>query len=719
MTMSSIELGIENISAQIRCLSCVATERVGAAFLVRVECEVFSDGEPISALSLDAIGEDVWVTFQVGGVLRRFEGIVDRLEDLEGHSVITLVAKVALLGDNRDYRVLPSTHALTCAREILALYGLELEVRAHDDAPPVRPQHLQSFESDLDFIARILAEEGLAWYPVTDNRAVVRVVDEPESFEDEGLVLSYREDAGMNVGRAISQARLLRRAASDRCTVRAYDFEKPELDVEGQSGAGALEWYEFDDEARSPAEAQAIAEIRLAERRSQTFVLEASSTAPELSAGAVVEIEGAPVAAQNGRFLVLSVEHRVAFRGGADDLAYEARFEAIPAKGAYRPARRRNHTRGGIGTSLVTGPSGQEISVDAYGRATLLLRWERRRASDEKASAPARILEPALSGSALHPRIGWEQVHAFLDSACESPLALGKLYNGADPPPLSLPAKKVETHLGTLSTPSGSSGHFLKISDAAGAEQFSLQSSGDYEERTENDKVSVVTGNLQKTVSGSRGVFVKENLVTGVDGASSLSVGGERKVTTNADYHVWAASESITAAGARIFSVGGDSSTRAPNLVRIVGGAKAEAPVEHQSVFTQGASTLTIGGSFQTAAGLSESVGVGGAAIVKVAGPMSVICHGFGIDVLGLYAESYSARHVHAGGSVAETFGALTHSIKGSAKIAGADIVIQAEARLVLKAGGATLTLTPGSIEIKGDFKGSVASVEGGTFRYG
>ncbi|WP_170229970.1 type VI secretion system Vgr family protein [Polyangium fumosum] len=700
-----IELGVQGVSSRIVGLSCTVEERVGAPFVARIHCDIIEHGEPVAVAGLDVLGEPAWLVLGIAGVERRFEGIVDRIEDHEGHSEIVIVARVAEAGDGCDERVFPAASAVEVARTVLEAHGLRVENHARR-TPPRRAQWIQSFESDLAFAARILAEEGLSWYPSTGERDVVRIADEPATFDDFGVVLRYHEGAGLEGGPALCAARRVRRAASDVARLRGYDFERPELDIEGESGDGSLERYEVSRDARSPAEARELAAIRLGEWRADAAVLEGEATAPMVAAGSIVTVEGCPAAGLDGRHLVLAVTHEVGD-------VYLARFRAVPTSSTHRPARTQVRPRGGVGTAIATGPSGQEIEVDAYGRTSLLLRWA------EEASAPARVVAPALAGAAFHPRIGWEQVVAFSDAACESPLVLGRLYNGAEPPPLHLPAQKVETHLGTKTTPAGERGHFIRISDAAGAERLSIQSSGDYQELSEKDKVSVVQGDVGRVVGGSRELFVKENLNTAVDGAHSLSVGAERALTTDADLAVWASAESISVAGARLSSIGGDSVTKAPRLVRIVGGAKTEAPLEHQSVHTEGAGTLVVGGSMNTTAGISEAIAVGGAAVVKVSGPMTVTASGYGLDVLGVYAESYTSRQVKAGGNVAEAFGTLTHEVKGNAKIAGAEIAIEAKAKLVLVAGGMTIKMTPGTIEIQGDFQGAVASVEEGVSRYG
>jgi type VI secretion system secreted protein VgrG len=655
---------------------------------------------------------------RIAGTERVFSGLVDRVVDREARSEITVTSRVAPLDDGSDYRVFVDESAPGVARAVLFAHGLEMEVRARRE-PPRRAQWVQSFESDLDFCTRVLAEEGMCWFQRPDRPRVLVVADVEGSFLDDGLALDVREEAGLEVGRALYRARISRRAKNDRVALGDYDFEHPRLDLAAESGAGALELHEWPGGFRSPDEGREVAAMRLAERRAEEVLLEGFATEPQIGAGVVVTVQGAQVGAINGRWLVLSVRHEVTLRAGAGELPHRASFSAAPADRGHRPARRAPAARSGLTTAIATGPRGGEIAIDEHGRTSLLMRWDRRGRPDEHSSAPARVVAPQLAGAAFHPRVGWEQVVGFADPGAERPIALGRLYNGEQTPPAALPAGKVQTHLGTMTTPGGARGNFIRIGDDAGDESLSVQASGDYKELTDNDKVLSVRAEETRTIGGERSLFVKENLVSTVGGAYTLAVGGVRKVSTDGDYGLDAAREGVFVGAARLLSVGGDYLTQTPQLVRVVSGAKVEAAVEHQTAFTQGASSLVVGASMLTGAAMSESVSVGGAAVVNVAGPMTITCGGHGLDVKGIYTESYAAYQGKAGGTVAETFGKFTHEVRGGAKIAGADVAIEAGARLTIKAAGVTIKMTPGSIHIQGNFEGSGSTVEEGAHQYG
>jgi type VI secretion system secreted protein VgrG len=375
--------------------------------------------------------------------------------------------------------------------------------------------------------------------------------------------------------------------------------------------------------------------------------------------------------------------------------------------------------RGGAATSTVVGEPGTEIGLADHGQTRVMLRWDRRSTPDHSASEFARVMQPQMAGAIFNPRLGWEELLGFTDDGAEQPIVLGRLYNGAQRPPGSLPADKVETHFGTLTTPKGSQGNFLKINDSAGSEKLSIQASGDYNEQTENDKVVAIKVNHDRTIGGSRKLFVKERFVNNVDGAFTTNVGAFRKVTTDSNYSISAASENIVVAGARTFRVGGDYLTKTPHLMRLVVGKKGEAPIEHHSVFTKGMSTWLVKGGIDTKAALAESVSVAGAAITKVTGPMRVYAPKYQLSVKGIYAENFGHHRARGDGNVAESYRAAKLHMKGASSMDGGDVSIEAKAKLVIKASGVTVTMTPGSIEISGDFEGMTASMEDGNHKYG
>jgi type VI secretion system secreted protein VgrG len=718
LSTAGILLEIDGVDAEIKVSSCEVDERIGAAVIMRVSAAAFVAGELAELAPLDPVGRSATLTLHFHDVERRFKGVVDAVEERSGRTEITLITPVGRLADTRDYRVFVDSSATEIATRVLGEHRIRVSWRARRAAPK-RAHCVQVFESDLAFCARLLAEEGMSWFPEADAADAVVVADLPDTFPDPGTTIPFRLESGLEVGRALHSARLTQQIAVETATLRDYDFRHPTLDLTGTAGKGSLEWYEYPGGFTTASEGGALAAIRLGEREAESLILEGSATEPELRAGAVFTLSHAPDELPEARWLVLSVIHEARRHAAEGELTYSARFRAVPASKGYRPQRLSPGPRGGVGTAVVTGAPGQEIALDEFGRTRVLLRWDRRNAADAQSSGFARVAQPQLSGSIFNPRVGWEELVGFPDAGGEIPLLLGRVYNAVQAPPASLPAKKVESHFGTMTTPAGSSGNFLQISDDAGKEGMSLNASGVYNERTENDKVTAIGVNDVRNVAGSRTRIVNKDLVESVAGDQSILVGGLRSVTAGSDYGVAAGSERVMVGGARIISTGGDYLTKTPTFVRLVGGAKQEIGVEHQSITTTGASTLLVGGSVSTVANTSEAVAVGGGAVVKVSGCQTINTGAYALTVTGVYSESFGSRTATAAGDVGEGFGKVTYDIGGAAAFTGAAVSVEASGTLTIKAGGVTIVMTSGSITVQGNLDGSTPSVEEGSHRYG
>ncbi len=717
MADRSIMLEVDGGGATFVAQNCRVDERLNQAFVARVRVIALVSDAAAAAAPLALIGKKATVKLAFHGVERSFVGLVDRVEDEETHSFVTVMARVGWLGDPRDYRVFVKQSAKDIATKVLSEHGVTLEWKA-SRKPPKREQCVQSFESDLGFVSRILAEEGVCWYPKAGDAKTVLAADESGTFTDLSLPLPFREEAGLEADKGVHGAELAHAARSGAASLRDYDFTHPKLELKAKDGDGPLEWYEFPGNFGDAGAGGDLAKIRLAERRAEELVLAGGSTAPELQAGGVFSLAEAPIDGMNGKWLVVAVSHHADLNATGDALAYESRFSAVPEKRGYRPARPDTSPRLGVTTATVTGASGKELHLDSHGRMHALLRWERRAAADDKSSSELRVMQPQMPGSILNPRVTWEQLVSHSDPRAEMPVALGRLYNGAQRPPASLPKEKVQTHLGTWSTPNGSKGNFAKIDDTAGKEKMLRNASNNYSEKTGNDKVRSVAVDEKRDIGAKRKHVISEIFQARVDGAHTMSIAALRKLSVNSNCQITASSEQVLVGGARLFHVAGDYVTASPVIARLVAGKKGEAAIEHHSMSVLGGNMLLVCGGMSSNVALGEHVGVGGLAVVAVSGAKNINCKSYANKVRGIFSETLASLDVTAKSDIGDYYRALTLSAGDTTYKAG-EIAIEATSTLKLKAGSCTITMTSSSINVDGGFEGMVASVESGDHKYG
>jgi type VI secretion system secreted protein VgrG len=317
------------------------------------------------------------------------------------------------------------------------------------------------------------------------------------------------------------------------------------------------------------------------------------------------------------------------------------------------------------------------------------------------------------------PRVGWEVLVGFAGRSGDEPVVLGRLYHAAATPPNALPGDKIVSAFGTLTSPGGGGRNRFAMNDSAGSEGMSFNASSDFNERTENDKVTAVKAADGWSIGASRKVIVGTVLEQHVSGAESFTVGGMRTVNVAANLGITAASEAVTIGGLRGISTGGDHMTTCATFGRIVGGGEVQAAIEHQSKFVKGTSVLVNGAGFVTTAGASAAIGVGGASALRIGGGKSVTCSEYTLTAKGLISEKYASRSVTAGGAVTESFSISgKYDVSGAATIAGSNVSVKSSGTITIKAGGVTVKMSAGKIQISGKFDGGVQSDEQGSHKY-
>ena len=151
-------------------------------------------------------------------------------------------------------------------------------------------------------------------------------------------------------------------------------------------------------------------------------------------------------------YLLIRVEHEArddAYRSeepSPESFFYENRFTVIPEALRFRPQRvTRRPLISGMQTAVVTGPAGEEIFVDKYGRVKVQFHWDREGKMNADSSCWVRVAQVWAGktwGAFFWPRIGHEVVVIFEEGDPDQPLIIGSVYNHDNMPPFQLPIFK-------------------------------------------------------------------------------------------------------------------------------------------------------------------------------------------------------------------------------------------------------------------------------------
>lgn len=452
---------------------------------------------------------------------------------------------------------------------------------------PAREYCVQYDESDLQFIQRLCEEEGVH-YHFQHSSSGHRLVfgDNQTIFPKIGRPTAYVQDSGMVADEPVIKRFNLRlETRTNSVTRRDYDFEIPSLLMEASyklqdqnTVAPTLEDYDYPGRFTDLSRGKQLSQRALERHRADYQLAEGKGDEPRLVTGHFMEMSDHPRIEWNSLWLLTDIFHegkqpQVLEESVTSDTThnkddfhhgYRNTFQAIPWDVFYRPPL--EHPKPcvlGSQSAIVTGPKGEEIHCDAYGRIKVQFHWDRDGQADESSSCWLRVASGWAGGQyggVAIPRIGMEVLVTFLEGDPDQPLVSGCLYHKENVVPYPLPANKTRTLFKTLSSPGGAGYNELRIEDKAGQEQIYVHAQRNWDENIENDQLVRVGNERHDTVeANSYSEFQAEEHRTTVGDRKSyitlddhLSVGQTQHVKLGASMLVDAGSEIHIKAGSKV-----------------------------------------------------------------------------------------------------------------------------------------------------------------------
>jgi type VI secretion system secreted protein VgrG len=265
---------------------------------------------------------------------------------------------------------------------------------------------------------------------------------------------------------------------------------------------------------------------------------------------------------QEGSFLLTAVEHQAEqgslyagdeYRAGKEP--YANTFWAIPAEAPFRPLRKtaRPYIRGPQ-TAFVTGPKGEEIYVDQYGRVKVQFHWDREGNADDASSCWVRVSQSIAGkgwGAMQLPRVGHEVIVEFLEGDPDRPLITGRVYNADHITPYKLPDEKSKSALKTLSYPGGGGFNELRMEDKKGSEQVFIHGEKDLDVRIKNDS--------REWIGRDRHLIVQRDKIEQISRDKHETIQRDQVEAITRDHHLTiSGKEAIAISGSHSMAVTGD-----------------------------------------------------------------------------------------------------------------------------------------------------------------
>ncbi|AWT12309.1 type VI secretion system tip protein VgrG [Stutzerimonas frequens] len=512
---------------------------------------------------------------------------------------LTLVPQLAYLAHRTNQRIFQHLSVPQIVAQVLEEHGIQADAYSFQLGPVIYPPReycVQYDETDLHFIQRLCEEEGIHYHFQHSAAGHVLVFGDDQTVFPKLAATAYQQDSGLVADQPVIKRFGLRlETRTSRVTRRDYDFEKPRLSMEAAFHSDFqpdLEDYDYPGRFTERARGKHLSQRALERHRHDYELAEGESDQPKLVSGHFLPLTEHPRSDWNQLWLLTEVLHEgkqpqvleesVPSHADSSDgfvQGYRNHFTATPWDIPFRPHL--NHPKPkvlGSQTAVVTGPAGEEIHCDEYGRVKVQFHWDRHGQADDKTSCWLRVSSSWAGdryGGIAIPRVGMEVLVTFLEGDPDQPLVTGCLYHKEHQVPYDLPANKTRTVFKTLSSPGGGGYNELRIEDRKGAEQIYIHAQRDWDENIEHDQkirvgherhdtveansYSEFKAEEHRTTHADRKTEVRANDHLTVGNSQHLKIGTGQFVEAGSEIHYYAGSKVVIDAGIELTASGGGS----------------------------------------------------------------------------------------------------------------------------------------------------------------
>ncbi|WKV51496.1 type VI secretion system Vgr family protein [Dickeya fangzhongdai] len=497
-----------------------------------------------------------------GELQRRVSGIVSRFAQGDtGFRRTRYQAEVrpALwrLGLRTNARIFQTQKPDTIISALLEEAGITDYAFALRHEHAVREYCVQYRESDLAFINRLAAEEGLFYFHEFDaGKHRVVFADDAGALSKGPELFFNLATQGLTEGAYVRRFRYAEAVSTAEVALKDYSFKTPaygllhnkmssELDHQRES----YQHFDYPGRFKQDPSGKAFTGYRLDALRAGAMTGAGESNAAELMPGGTFTLTEHPNPAFNLAWQVVAVTHSgqqpqaLEEESGGEPTTLSNSFEVVKGTATWRAALPYKPMVDGPQIATVVGPAGEEIYCDEFGRVKLQFPWDRYGASDDQSSCWVRVSQGWAGGQyglIAIPRIGHEVVVSFLEGDPDQPIVTGRTFHATNPSPYPLPANKTRTSLRT-STHKGAGFNELRFEDQAGQEEVFIHAQKDMNTVVLNNRSTSVNASHSENVGGDQTVVVQhnqtvsvtENQVTEIQGEQTVAVTKNRHTTVN------------------------------------------------------------------------------------------------------------------------------------------------------------------------------------------
>ena len=565
------------------------TESISGLYEMEVELlydEELDDARDITQIDIQQIlGQTVNITIdQKDDAARQYIGMVNRFRQIDRRQRFSyysarVVPNVWRLTQNTQSRIFQRKSVPDILAEVFD--GFQVNFQFKKTYKP-RDYCVQYNESDFDFAARLMAEEGVFFYFDHSGEMEKMVVRDdyttPENCPNKHEVPMYDMDLHQGEGwqGSINSLIIDYKLESGTQTFWDYNLQLPgkKLDATIASrnkigGNQSMETYlypggyakRYDGIDSSGGDKTSNLDTIFSDNKkavenqmlavdSRHKILSGVSDCASLTAGYRFNLERHANSEMNISYVVVSVSHTVsqtpAFENDRDvPDHYKNEFKCIPHGSGYPEFRLYSDLPKpviqGSQTAFVVGPEGEEILVDKFGRIKVQFHWDRQGQLDANSSCWVPVSQGWAGnkwGMVFIPRIGMEVIVDFLDGDPDRPIVKGCVYNPGAMPPYDLPAEKTKSTIKSDSSPDKDGFNEFRIEDKKDKEQIFIHGEKDVDVRNKNDRREYIGNDQHYIVENDRRDHVKRDEHLTVDRHKYQEIKEERHTTIGGEENV-------------------------------------------------------------------------------------------------------------------------------------------------------------------------------------
>lgn len=545
------------------------------------------------------------------------------------------------LSHNRDFAIYQDLDAVEILKRVFGEAGIsDVDYTRLSRQRPMRVYCVQYGESDFAFASRLMEEEGIYYFfRHQGDRHVLVLCDSPGSHVDGTpgqLIFNPLSESVFNVGIADrggadqylqSWIERIATGAENRATFRDFNFERPERPLEAAASAAGVhqkdgqEVYLYPGRFAEEGDGRQLSQTALHALRAERRSYIGQSQASGLSCGYKFAIAEHPAGRFNASYLITRTFHSItseSYRTGEveDEHDYNVVVDAVPAETLWQPPQTTPRPIvHGLETAVVTGPRGEEIYTDEYGRVKVRFHWDRADNADEKSTCWMRVSQTGGLGNIILPRVGHEVLVDFLSGDPDRPIVVGRVFNKTHMPIYKLPENKTvalwrtkrygETgsYPQTRELDTGKPGvNELRFEDKGGHEEVFLHAERDMKTRIRHQESHHVGRNQdvmigydrKEEVGNDEGVRIGRHRKVKVGGNDELTITGSLKVKAGTTIDIEAGTRITLKVGTTKVELDGTSIKL--SAVTIQGSGRATASLQAPVTTVKGSGTLTLKG---------------------------------------------------------------------------------------------------------------------------